>query len=136
MTVSVKDIRIRITEDEIHKYVSKTGIESAFIPVDLTQNIWDARFMTSDKNPVPAERCTMDDIEKELEKFQILSESKDPTLYVKTFDKQKVGMAFETREDSPALDSIDEVRSNAKNMTVEEDVPKGEKQIRWYDKSW
>ena len=137
MTVSVKDIRVRITPENIHKYVSPPGIDSIFKPVEPENFIYDVRLQTSDLSPVPSERRTMEDLEKECEKFEILTERlRDSTLYIKSFDKSKVGFAFESDENNHALDSIDQVRSNAENINVEKDVPQDAKQIRWYDKSW
>ena len=137
MTVSIKDIRIKITQDQIDNLVTKRGIDSVFKPYDIENNIYDARFMTSDKSSVPSERLTIDDINKELEKLNVVTDRlRDSPLYVKSFDKRKINMVFETREDNKALDTIDDVRKDAKNMTVENDVPKGQNQIRWQDKTW
>jgi hypothetical protein len=137
MTVTVKDIRVRISPDMIDSYVSKKGIDTVFKPYDLSQNIYDVRFQTSDKSSVPLERCFKEDVEKEIEKFKVIGDRiRDSPLYVKSFDKQKVVFAFECNEDDHALDSIDDVRKTSKTMNVEKEVPKGEKQIRWYDKSW
>ena len=137
MTVAVKDIRVRISPKMIDSYVSKKGIDTVFKPYDISQNIYDVRFQTSDKSSVVSERCFAEDIDREIERFKIIGDRiRDSPLYVKTFDKQKVGFAFECNEDDGALDSIDEVRKNAKTMNVEREVPKGEKQIRWYDTSW
>lgn len=132
MTVSVKDIRVKISPAMINAYVAKKGIDTRFMPFDIKENIYDVRFQTSDKSSVPDERCTMDDINKELERFKVIADRvRDSPLYVKSFDKQKVGMAFETDEDSTALDSIDEVRKNA--TKIEADVPKAKDRFRWYD---
>jgi len=132
MTVFVKDIRVQISEKMIDAYVAKKGIDTAFQPYDIKQNVWDVRFIASNKSPVINERLTMDDVNKELERFKVIADRvRDSPLYVKSFDKQKVGVAFESREDNRALDSIDDVRKNAANMSVEADVPKNKNQIRW-----
>jgi len=137
LTVSIKDIRLKISQDQIDAYVPKRGIDAVFKPYDIKNNIFDARFLTSDKSSVPEERLTIDDINKELEKLNVVTDRlRDSPLYVKSFDKRKINMVFETREDNRALDTIDDVRKGAKNMTVEKDVPQGQNQIRWQDKSW
>lgn len=140
LTISFKDIRVQLPPEKIDSYIpKKRGIDAIWKPYDLANNIYDVRLMASDKSSEINERLTMDDINKELERFRnfIISDSmKDSPLYVKSFDKQKISMVFETREDNKALDTIDDVRKGAKNMTVESDVPKGAHQIRWQDKSW
>ena len=139
MTVSIKDIRLKISEEQIDALVARRGIDSVFKPFDKENNIYDARFFTSNKSSVPAERLTIDDINKELDrlKLKIVTESpKDSPLYVKTFNKRRMSMVFETQEDNHAIDTIDDVRKGARNMSVEHDVPKGQNQIRWQDRSW
>jgi len=132
MTVSLADIRIKIDRKSIHSYVSKKGIDAVFKPYDLAQNIYDLRLQTSDKNPVVSERCFKEDVNKEIEKFKIISDRmRDSPLYVKSFDKRKVGFTFETDNYNKSLDSIDEVRKNAKNILPE--MPLAQNQIRWAD---
>ena len=118
----------------MEKYVPKRGIDVGFKPYDIQNSIYDARFQTSSLNPNIKERNFNEDIERELERFKIVADRvRDSPIYVKSFDKRKVRYTFETNSGSRSLDSIDEVRKNAINLTAEKEVPKDKDQIRWID---
>ena len=115
MTVTVKDARIKITRDEIRRLSGCRGIDMVFKPYDRSQSIYDLRLQATDMTSVPLERKYREDVEKQLENFNIIADRmRDSPLYVKSFDKQKCEFYFETNDANKALDSIDEVRKNAK----------------------
>lgn len=117
MTVTIKDLRVKISREQIQKYRGQKGVDRIWKPYDINQNIWDLRLQTSDKSSVPVERKFKEDVEKQVYDFkEISSRMRDSPLYVKSFDKRKSAFYFQHDEDSHTLDSIDEVRSHAQKM--------------------
>lgn len=84
--------------------------------------------IATDKSSVPGERKFNEDVDARIDDFkEISSRMRDSPLYVKSFDKRTCAAYFHADENDHALDSIDEIRSNAMKMQ--------NNQIQWVDKS-
>jgi len=113
LKVIIKVKRVKIKPDVKERYVPKKGIDIVWNPRDINQGIYDVLLQGTPLNPVPNERINEEDIERELQKLNIISDRvRDNNFFQKTYDR-KINQYFYDVLDNKDLDEIDEVRSKA-----------------------